>query len=86
MFDAISPKYDFLNHLLSFGIDRLWRRRLVRILSGMKHRDVLDVATGTGDLALAIARLRPDRIEGIDIAVKMLGIGREKIAKKGLDS
>ncbi len=84
MFDNISPKYDFLNHFLSFGIDRAWRSKLVRILSGYKPATVLDVATGTADLAIAIARLSPRKIVGMDISGKMLEIGRKKLTDKGL--
>ena len=60
MFDDISPRYDFLNHFLSFGIDHGWRKKLVKMLAGVKPGDVLDVATGTGDLAIAIASLKTD--------------------------
>lgn len=84
MFDSIAWRYDFLNHFLSFGIDRLWRRRAVRIISrSYKNPDILDVATGTGDLAIAAMKLRPSGITGIDISQKMLMIGKEKIEKKG---
>jgi demethylmenaquinone methyltransferase/2-methoxy-6-polyprenyl-1,4-benzoquinol methylase len=84
MFDSIAWRYDFLNHFLSFGIDRLWRRRAVRIISGQyQNPEILDVATGTGDLAIAAMRLNPLKITGIDISVKMLEIGRDKIRKKG---
>ena len=85
MFDDISPRYDFLNHFLSFGIDRGWRRKLVGILASYKPSTVLDVATGTGDLAIAIASLRPQRIVGIDISQKMLEVGRVKLTEKGLN-
>jgi demethylmenaquinone methyltransferase / 2-methoxy-6-polyprenyl-1,4-benzoquinol methylase len=85
MFDDISPKYDFLNHFLSFGIDRVWRRKLVRILGERKPDKVLDVATGTGDLAIAISSLKPQKIVGIDISEKMLDIGRQKLIEKGLN-
>jgi demethylmenaquinone methyltransferase / 2-methoxy-6-polyprenyl-1,4-benzoquinol methylase len=84
MFDNISHRYDFLNHFLSFGIDRAWRSKLVRILSRYKPETVLDVATGTADLAIAIARLSPRKIVGIDISGKMLEIGRKKLMDKGL--
>jgi len=84
MFDDISPKYDFLNHFLSFGIDHLWRRRLVRILASKRPSAVLDVATGTGDLAIALAAVKPQKIVGIDISEKMLKIGRVKVEEKGL--
>jgi demethylmenaquinone methyltransferase / 2-methoxy-6-polyprenyl-1,4-benzoquinol methylase len=85
MFDDISPKYDFLNHLLSFGIDRAWRRKLVNLLGERKPMTVLDVATGTGDLAIAISSLMPQKIVGIDISEKMLEIGRQKIIDRGLN-
>ncbi len=85
MFDDISPKYDFLNHLLSFGIDRIWRKKLVRLLGRRKPSTVLDVATGTGDLAIAIAALKAQKIAGIDISGKMLEIGRQKLIEKGLN-
>ena len=85
MFDDISPKYDFLNHFLSFGIDRRWRRRLVGILATRKAANILDVATGTGDLAIAIASLNPQKITGIDISEKMLEVGRAKLIRLGLD-
>ena len=84
MFDSIAWRYDFLNHLLSFGIDHLWRRRAVRIISrSFKNPHILDVATGTGDLAIAAMKLDPVSISGIDISAGMLEIGRKKIEKKG---
>jgi demethylmenaquinone methyltransferase/2-methoxy-6-polyprenyl-1,4-benzoquinol methylase len=84
MFDSIAWRYDFLNHFLSFGIDRLWRRRAIKIISEYcKKPHILDVATGTGDLAISALRLNPVKIAGIDISIKMLAIGREKIEKKG---
>jgi demethylmenaquinone methyltransferase/2-methoxy-6-polyprenyl-1,4-benzoquinol methylase len=89
MFNTISGQYDFLNHFLSFGIDRSWRRRVVKEI-GERFRDrlsslrVLDVATGTGDLAIAIASLKPARVHGVDIAVRMMEIGKEKVASKNL--
>ena len=85
MFDDISTRYDFLNHFLSFGIDRAWRRKLVSMLKERKPFKVLDVATGTGDLAIAIASLKPQKIVGIDISEKMLEIGRQKLTDKGLN-
>jgi len=85
MFDDISPKYDFLNHFLSFGIDYRWRKTLVGILRTYKPNSVLDVATGTGDLAIAIEHIKPQKIVGIDISEKMLEIGRQKINEKGLN-
>jgi demethylmenaquinone methyltransferase/2-methoxy-6-polyprenyl-1,4-benzoquinol methylase len=84
MFDSIAWRYDFLNHLLSFGIDRFWRKKAVNII-GKTHRPatILDIATGTGDLAIASLRLNPVKITGIDISDKMLEIGRNKIEKIG---
>lgn len=84
MFDSIAWRYDFLNHFLSFNFDRLWRRRAIRIISkSFKSPRILDVATGTGDLALAALKLNPIEIKGIDISNKMLSIGIDKIRKKG---
>jgi demethylmenaquinone methyltransferase/2-methoxy-6-polyprenyl-1,4-benzoquinol methylase len=84
MFDNIAFRYDFLNHFLSFGIDRCWRRKAVKIISEtQKNPEILDVATGTGDLAVAALKLNPIKITGIDISRKMLEKGREKIIKKG---
>jgi demethylmenaquinone methyltransferase / 2-methoxy-6-polyprenyl-1,4-benzoquinol methylase len=85
MFDSIAWRYDFLNHFLSFGIDRLWRRRAVRIISrNFQRPEILDVATGTGDLAITAMKINPLKITGIDISRNMLEIGREKIRKKDL--
>ena len=84
MFDSIAWRYDFLNHFLSFNFDRLWRRRAIKIISkSYKSPVILDVATGTGDLAIAAMKLSPSRISGIDISHKMLEIGREKVRQKG---
>ena len=85
MFDQIAPKYDFLNHFLSFGIDRLWRKRAVKKLKPFSPNKILDLATGTGDLAIAAIRLKPEKIIGIDISGRMLEKGRLKIKKKGLE-
>lgn len=85
MFDGIAPYYDFLNRLLSLGIDVYWRKRAIRLLKEDAPKMVLDVATGTADVALETARqLRPEKIIGIDIANEMLEIGRTKIDKRGL--
>ena len=84
MFDDISPKYDFLNHFLSFGIDFSWRKKLVTLLSEKHPRRILDVATGTGDVAIALTKLNPEKIVGIDISDKMLEIARGKVAEKGM--
>jgi demethylmenaquinone methyltransferase/2-methoxy-6-polyprenyl-1,4-benzoquinol methylase len=84
MFNDISGKYDFLNHLLSLGNDFIWRRKFVNQLSRYKPQHVLDVATGTGDLAVLICTLEPERVTGIDIAGNMLAIAKEKAAQKQL--
>lgn len=87
MFNSIAWRYDFLNHFLSFNLDRLWRRRAIKIISEFYSSPrILDVATGTGDLAIEAMRLKPLKISGIDISQKMLEIGREKIGKKGFAS
>lgn len=86
MFDRIAPRYDLLNRVLSLGIDQRWRRRTVRALElrpGLAR--VLDLATGTADLALLIARRHPDaRVVGLDPAQRMLAVGRTKTAKAGV--
>jgi len=84
MFDQIAPKYDFLNHFLSLGIDKLWRKKAIRILKPFQPKNILDLATGTGDLAIAALRLKPDKVVGIDISEGMLHKGREKLKKKKL--
>jgi demethylmenaquinone methyltransferase / 2-methoxy-6-polyprenyl-1,4-benzoquinol methylase len=84
MFDNISSEYDFLNHFLSVGIDKLWRKRAIKILQKDNPKLVLDIATGTADLAIQAMDLHPDKIIGVDISEGMLAKGREKIAKKGL--
>ncbi|MFO0882347.1 MAG: bifunctional demethylmenaquinone methyltransferase/2-methoxy-6-polyprenyl-1,4-benzoquinol methylase UbiE [Candidatus Saccharimonadales bacterium] len=82
MFNAIAPTYDFLNHFMSAGIDFWWRKQAVKQIARYPHQIILDVATGTGDLAIAAASLQPKRIVGLDIAADMVAIGNEKIAKK----
>jgi len=84
MFDNIATSYDLLNHALSMGIDILWRRRAIRLLSAYKPKRVVDIATGTADFAIEARKLNPDEIIGIDISPKMLEVGREKIAKQDL--
>jgi demethylmenaquinone methyltransferase/2-methoxy-6-polyprenyl-1,4-benzoquinol methylase len=87
MFDSIAWRYDFLNHFLSFNFDRIWRRRAIKIISRYCNSpEILDVATGTGDLAIAAMKLNPSGIKGIDISQKMLEIGRLKIEKLGLNN
>lgn len=87
MFDDIAPTYDFLNHLLSFHIDRIWRRRTSRLVAEHHPKKVLDVATGTADLAIAMAKRNPEaNIIGVDISEKMLEIGKSKVAKQGFEN
>jgi demethylmenaquinone methyltransferase/2-methoxy-6-polyprenyl-1,4-benzoquinol methylase len=86
MFDSIAPRYDFLNHFLSLGIDILWRRKAIKMLKPYKPEIVLDIATGTGDFAIEATRLKPKEIIGLDISAGMLEVGRKKISKKGLDA
>src|SRR6478672_8040809 len=87
MFDAIAGKYDFLNHLLSAGIDKRWRRRAIASLRLTGTETVIDVCTGTGDVAIAAATEVPGgrRIIGIDFAGAMLHVGVEKLRRMKLD-
>jgi len=86
MFDKIAFRYDFLNRFLSGGIDIYWRRRAIRELSSLQPREILDVATGTADMAIFMTRyLHPEKITGIDISKGMLDIGRQKIARHKLE-
>ena len=75
MFNAIARRYDLLNHLLSGGVDIYWRRRALDCLKGGRPQRILDLATGTGDFALAAARIMPDQVVGIDMAFEMLRLG-----------
>ena len=86
MFDNIAPKYDFLNHLLSMGIDIGWRRKAIKILKAQKPKSILDVATGTADFAIEALDANPDEVIGVDISKDMLAVGRTKISKKGLEN
>ena len=79
MFDAIAPRYDLLNRVLSGGIDKRWRKAAIDWLEGKKHGRILDIATGTADLAIESMRLKPEKVIGVDIAEEMLSIGRKKI-------
>ncbi len=82
MFDSIAHSYDRLNHSLSLGIDRLWRRRVTRMADRVKARNVLDIATGTGDMAIALARLEcTESVVGGDFSENMLAIARKKAAE-----
>lgn len=87
MFDGIAGHYDFLNHFLSLGTDRLWRRKAIKIIGRhINPSQIVDVAAGTGDLAIAALRLNPEKITGIDISENMLNLGRIKISERKLDS
>lgn len=85
MFNNIAHRYDFLNHFLSVGIDYSWRRKAINILSKNNPKTILDVATGTGDLAIAAIKLNPEKIIGVDIAEDMVEIGKKKVRKKNLE-
>ncbi len=86
MFDNIAPTYDKINHIMSLNIDRMWRRRVMRIVRRSKAKKIMDVATGTGDLAIAMAK-RVDRTQilGVDLSEEMLAVARQKVQKQGLD-
>ena len=86
MFDNIAPTYDRLNHIMSLNIDRMWRRRVMRIVRRSKAHKIMDVATGTGDLAIAMAK-RVDRTQilGVDLSEEMLAVARRKVEKQGLE-
>jgi len=84
MFDNISGKYDFLNHFLSLGVDKTWRRKAINTLMPYKPQFILDVATGTGDFAIQALKLKPVKVTGIDISEGMLNKGRAKLAARQL--
>lgn len=86
MFDNIAPNYDRLNHILSLNIDRMWRRRVMRIVRRSKASKIMDIATGTGDLAIAMAkRMERAEILGIDLSEEMLAVARSKVKRLGLE-
>ena len=86
MFDNIAPTYDRLNHILSFSIDKIWRRRVVRKVRKMKPQRIMDLATGTGDLAIKLAKRIPQaRVMGVDLSENMLEVAAEKVRRQGLD-
>ena len=85
MFDNIAPTYDRLNHRLSWNIDRYWRRKALRQLQPCHPRKLLDIATGTGDLAIQAVKMMPDvKVTAVDISERMMKIGQEKVQKAGL--
>ena len=86
MFDHIAPAYDNLNHLMSWGIDKSWRRKAIRLLEPYHPQHIMDVATGTGDFAIqACQMLQPAELIGTDISEGMMNVGREKVKQLGLD-
>jgi demethylmenaquinone methyltransferase/2-methoxy-6-polyprenyl-1,4-benzoquinol methylase len=86
MFDQIAGSYDFLNHLLSLNIDKIWRRRAIRSLSQINPKTILDIATGTADMAIGVMKLNPEHVTGIDVSKGMLEIGRKKLKERGLSN
>ncbi|WP_163397940.1 bifunctional demethylmenaquinone methyltransferase/2-methoxy-6-polyprenyl-1,4-benzoquinol methylase UbiE [Flavobacterium fluviatile] len=84
MFDTISGNYDNLNRVISFGIDVKWRKKVLKIVSSSKPKIILDIATGTGDLAILMAQSNAEKIIGLDISAGMLEVGRKKIEEKKL--
>lgn len=86
MFDTISGEYDGLNRVISFGIDIKWRKKVVEIVKATKPESVLDIATGTGDLAINLAETSATKIIGLDISSGMLEVGKTKITAKNLDN
>ena len=86
MFDNISGNYDFMNRLMTFGIDVKWRKKVVKMVAETKPRKILDIATGTGDFAIMLADIKPEKIVGLDISQGMLEVGKKKVAEKGLDN
>lgn len=86
MFDGIAPHYDLLNHLLSFGISESWRPKAIALLQDKKVKEVLDVATGTADMAINVHNMLKCKVIGCDISSKMIEIGQKKVKEAGLDS
>ena len=85
MFNNISGRYDFLNHFLSLGIDKIWRRKAVKKLKEINPKRILDIATGTGDFAIQSLTLKPTEVVGVDISSGMLEVGKTKMKAKGVD-
>jgi demethylmenaquinone methyltransferase / 2-methoxy-6-polyprenyl-1,4-benzoquinol methylase len=86
MFDTISGDYDGLNRVISFGIDVKWRKKVVKLVEKVNPKTILDIATGTGDLAIALSKTNADKIIGFDISPGMLEIGKQKVIKKNLQN
>ncbi|WP_433834930.1 bifunctional demethylmenaquinone methyltransferase/2-methoxy-6-polyprenyl-1,4-benzoquinol methylase UbiE [Flavobacterium anhuiense] len=86
MFDTISGNYDNLNRVISFGIDVKWRKKVLKIVSDKKPKTILDIATGTGDLAILMAQTNAEKIIGLDISAGMLEVGKKKVEEKKLSN
>ncbi|MDQ6470413.1 MULTISPECIES: bifunctional demethylmenaquinone methyltransferase/2-methoxy-6-polyprenyl-1,4-benzoquinol methylase UbiE [unclassified Flavobacterium] len=86
MFDNISGNYDNLNRVISFGIDVKWRKKVLKIVSDTKPKIILDIATGTGDLAILMAQTNAEKIIGLDISAGMLEVGKKKVEEKNLSN
>ena len=86
MFDTISKNYDGLNRVISFGIDVKWRKKVLQLVGQKNPKRILDIATGTGDLAIMMAELMPEKIVGLDISSGMLEVGTQKIASENLSN
>ena len=86
MFNNISKRYDFLNHFLSLGIDKIWRKKAIAELKELNPKKILDIATGTGDFALAALKINPQEVVGIDISEGMLAVGKDKMIAKKVDN
>lgn len=85
MFDSIAPAYDFMNRAMTFGIDKCWRAKAVKMIKVAKPQHILDVATGTGDLTIKLTReITPSRVTGIDLSEGMINVGRKKVTEAGL--
>ena len=84
MFDSISIEYDFLNRLMTFGNDVKWRKKIYTIAKSYNPKNILDIATGTADIALEMSKIEGSNIIGLDISEKMLEVGRRKVSKKNL--
>lgn len=82
MFNRIAHRYDFLNHFLSAGVDYSWRKKAIKLISRNNPKTILDVATGTGDLAIEALKLNPQKIVGVDISEDMLAFGKKKLVEK----
>ena len=87
MFDSIAPAYDFMNRAMTFGIDKLWRAKAVKLIGRQSPKAILDVATGTGDLAIKLAKtLNIEKVTGIDLSEGMINVGRKKVNDAGLSN